>query len=167
MIQTAYDMNSSYVGTTLGGEAIDTMLSWDVAVARWLAAAGKQGNPVRDGREGYSCGWHRLRSSQFKLCVRTGNDGARLIDQKSCDVSAVAGAVLRCHAALLATAVVRQFPNRDMKDWANRYYGENLARLSRVKQKYDPKNVFRFAERAFGNGRPDHHIRSQRFLCAA
>ena len=27
-----YDMNSSYVGTTLGGEAIDTMLSW---MSRW------------------------------------------------------------------------------------------------------------------------------------
>lgn len=38
------------------------------------------------------------------------------------------------------------FPNRELPNWAQAYYGSNLRELSRIKGKYDPENIFRFAQ---------------------
>ncbi|MGB3329547.1 MAG: FAD-binding protein, partial [Thermomicrobiales bacterium] len=40
----------------------------------------------------------------------------------------------------------QNFPNRDIADWADQYYSENLSRLIDVKTKYDPANFFRNAQ---------------------
>lgn len=42
--------------------------------------------------------------------------------------------------------VYPDYPDADLADWARAYYGDNLPRLSRVRARYDPDDVFRFPQ---------------------
>jgi FAD/FMN-containing dehydrogenase len=42
--------------------------------------------------------------------------------------------------------VYPNFPDPDLDDWAQAYYGANYARLVKIKAKYDPHGVFRFPQ---------------------
>jgi len=42
--------------------------------------------------------------------------------------------------------VYPNFPDPDLDDWADAYYGTNLNRLVRVKSQYDPDDFFHFAQ---------------------
>jgi FAD/FMN-containing dehydrogenase len=47
-----------------------------------------------------------------------------------------------------AGRVYPNFPDLDLADWADAYYGGNYQRLLRVKRAYDPDNILRFAEQS-------------------
>ncbi len=42
--------------------------------------------------------------------------------------------------------VYPNFPDPDLDDWGQAYYGANYARLVKIKAKYDPHGVFRFPQ---------------------
>ncbi len=46
----------------------------------------------------------------------------------------------------LAGAAYLNFGDAELESWREAYYGGNLARLTRIKRKYDPDNFFRFAQ---------------------
>ena len=46
----------------------------------------------------------------------------------------------------LAGAAYLNYADADLDGWREAYYGDNFARLLRIKQRYDPDNLFRFAQ---------------------
>ena len=46
--------------------------------------------------------------------------------------------------------VFQNFADPDLEDWPQAYYGPNLERLMRVKERHDPENVFR-SEQSLGS----------------
>jgi hypothetical protein len=46
--------------------------------------------------------------------------------------------------------VFQNFADPDLEDWPTAYYGPNLERLIRAKERYDPENVFR-SEQSLGS----------------
>ena len=44
----------------------------------------------------------------------------------------------------------RNYPDLNLKDWTNAYYGGNYNRLQKVKIKYDPENIFRYEQSITG-----------------
>src|SRR5262245_21557574 len=42
--------------------------------------------------------------------------------------------------------VYQNFPDPDLTDWANAYYGPNYQRLLQIKRRYDPAGFFRFSQ---------------------
>jgi FAD/FMN-containing dehydrogenase len=58
------------------------------------------------------------------------------------DLMAWTEQMIRVIAPYTPAESYQNFPNRDIKDYLREYYAENLARLIRVKRRYDPNDVF-------------------------
>lgn len=143
-----YDLRSSYV-EEMSREGLNTMIDW---MTRWPGGNNLQenmgiffaiGGAVRD-----------IAADATAYNHRTSN----FIVQQEVSWSALDSDALRkdqtqwlseYYVALQPFVQPRSyvnFPDRTMVDWAARYYGNNLARLTQAKGKYDPQNRFRFAQ---------------------
>lgn len=57
-------------------------------------------------------------------------------------------------SADLGTSAYQNFPDGELKNWWTAYYGSNYDRLVRVRQKYDPKLLFRYPQAVRANPGP-------------
>ena len=86
---------------------------------------------------------HRTELFQLKHAIVVPPDAS--VNEKQ----AADGQVARSWATVHPSASGRVFPNfadPELGSWAEAYYGSNLDRLVRVKERYDPENVFRFEQ---------------------
>jgi FAD/FMN-containing dehydrogenase len=85
------------------------------------------------------------RTPQFLV----GHHGVALPVADESEREAVGHWVARSFATLSQAAtgaVYPNYPDADLPDWAQAYYGANLPRLRRIKSHYDPADVFSFAQ---------------------
>ena len=144
-----YELRSSYVGQSISADGLDTMLSW---MGKWpggsllqenmglFFAIGGAVNAVAVDATAYA---HRDSSFIFEQeAMWSPLDRPDVVRRQREWLAAYYQAM----QPYLQQRSYVNFPDRSMKDWAKRYYGSNLARLSRVKRQYDPHNTFRFAQ---------------------
>lgn len=144
-----YEIRSRYVNGAMTGDALDTMMGW---MGRWPGGALRQdnmgilfaiGGAVKDAKPDATAYVHRNCDFLFEMEASWAP-----VDRP--ETVAAQRAWLKDYAAdmqrfLLAQSYVN-FPNRDQSDWKTAYYGDNLARLSAIKRKYDPYNLFTFPQ---------------------
>lgn len=144
-----YDIRCSYVRNELSEAALDNMLNW---MTRWpggsllqenmgiLFAIGGKVKEIASDATAYvhrdsnyivemECSWGPIDKPETVLRQRAWlkdyyDDMQRFLQPES----------------------YVNFPNRDLKNWAQAYYGDNLARLCAVKRDVDKGNLFRFEQ---------------------
>jgi FAD/FMN-containing dehydrogenase len=72
--------------------------------------------------------------------------GARASPEEQSAIHAWVGRSWRAVHRWASGAVYPNYPDPDLPDWARAYYGANLARLTSVKARYDPDDLFRFPQ---------------------
>ncbi|TVX89762.1 FAD-binding oxidoreductase [Paenibacillus agilis] len=105
----------------------------------WSQSLGGAGSAVSRVAPTATAYPHRKAETIYELSARWRNDGEQ---QRNIQW------VERFRKALrpFVTGDYVNFPDLQIKNWPKAYYGGNFARLKRVKRKYDPHNVFRFAQ---------------------
>ncbi len=144
-----YDLRSSYVGESLSAEGLETMLQW---MMKWPGGALLPenmgilfaiGGKVREVKQNATAYVHRNANYIFEMeCAWAPVDKPEVVRAQQDWLGSYFEA-MRPH--VLQQSYVN-FPNRDQQNWARAYYGSNLARLSSIKRKYDPQQVFKFAQ---------------------
>ncbi|TNC08216.1 FAD-binding oxidoreductase [Methylobacterium terricola] len=144
-----YDIRSSYVAGQLGGDAIDTMmrcmekspcgsvLQQNMGI---LFAAGGRVKAVRPTDTAYV---HR--ESDFILEMETSwspLDMPDMVKRQQAWLTEYFAAMQR----FVKPQSYVNFPSRDLPNWLDAYYGENVGRLCEVKRRYDPDDVFKFPQ---------------------
>lgn len=144
-----YDIRSSYVETSLSGDAIENMLRW---MSRW------PGGSLLPENMGilFAIGG-RVKSVDKDATAYVHRD-ANFIFQMECSwapidkpetVAAQERWLAEYFADMQKYVMPRtyvNFPNRNTPNWQQAYYGSNLERLMKIKSKYDPDNLFRFEQ---------------------
>ena len=144
-----YDLRSSYVADKLPPEALETMLRW---MMKWpggsllpqnmgiLFAIGGKVRKVAADATAYV---HRNANYIFEMeSAWAPIDHPDTVRRQQAWLAAYFED-MQCY--MLPQSYVN-FPSRNLPHWAKAYYGDNLARLMRVKKKYDPEKLFTFEQ---------------------
>ena len=126
---------------SLPWSAVSTWSSQLPAARRWLRL-----RRLRRGHQPRRCQRHRLRPPRHagrhrvQLLLRS---GASAVDHPG--RPELAG-LSRVDLAPYAAGAYQNYIDPTLPDWLTAYYGSNLPRLVRVKARYDPDDVFHFAQ---------------------
>ncbi|WP_328912084.1 MULTISPECIES: BBE domain-containing protein [unclassified Streptomyces] len=72
---------------------------------------------------------------------------AGVVDSRLARTRAIYGTLRR---SLDTSAAYVDFSDPDLRGWSHVYYGDNYARLTDVKRRYDPRGLFRYAQAVAG-----------------
>ena len=144
-----YDIRCSYVEKALGEDALENMLTW---MTRWPGGALRQdnmgilfaiGGAVQDVKSDATAYVHRRSNYIYEMEASWSPiDKPDVVKRQRAWLTDYYNDMQR----FVQPESYVNFPNRDLKNWAHAYYGSNLPRLSQAKRKYDPHNVFKFAQ---------------------
>jgi FAD/FMN-containing dehydrogenase len=144
-----YDQRSSYVAEALTPDGLDKMLEW---MTKWPGGSLLQenmgilfaiGGAVRDKAPAYTAYVHRNANYIFEMEASWSPlDKLEMVERQQAWLAEYFSDMQRF---VLPQSYVN-FPNRDLPNWANAYYGSNLPLLSKIKRKYDPDNIFQFEQ---------------------
>jgi FAD/FMN-containing dehydrogenase len=145
----AYEVKSAYLVRPLDGTGVQTLVR---AVERWPGSH----NPDGAGAAMFASGGaiNRVPASATAFVHR--NDFAVLAtetewtprDSRSTIARGLAWIDQLAHDLRPHTtgAAYQNFIDRSQPHWQSAYYGRNFKRLTRIKRRYDPDNVFRFEQ---------------------
>lgn len=147
--EIAYEVKSAYLDRPLNGRGVDALLR---AVERWPGSH----NPDGAGAAMFASGGaiNRVPAHATAFVHRndfavlatetewTPRDSRRTVTRGLAWIEQLADE-LRPHTT---GAAYQNFIDRSQPHWQDAYYGSNFKRLTRVKRRYDPDNVFRFQQ---------------------
>jgi len=144
-----YEVKSSYASRPLSSAAIQTLVDW---IERWPGSSNPDGCGVAVFASGGAINRvpadatafvHR---DEFALIATetswSGRDSESLVGRNLDWIESFAEA-MRPHVSGFA---YQNFIDRSQADWENAYYGSNLERLTEIKRRHDPDDVFSFEQ---------------------
>jgi hypothetical protein len=148
-VQSPFAVKSSYVSGPLPAPAVDELISSLSSLPATLPGAGggvvfdAYGGVINQVGAGQTAFVHRnaVACAQYLVTYPTATP--------SPSARASAAAWLDDLERLfspVSQGAYQNYIDPSLSDWAEAYYGTNLPRLRSVKAKYDPENVFRFAQ---------------------
>ncbi|MBD0413645.1 FAD-binding oxidoreductase [Oryzicola mucosus] len=142
-----YEIRANYISDRLNEDGLETMLRW---MSKWPGGSVRQvnmgvffasGGAVKNKRPDETAYVHRDCNFLFEMETAWGPlDSPETVDRQR---GWLKDYVADMQRFLLPSAYVN-FPNRDQPNWQQAYYGQNFARLQKIKKRYDPDNIFRF-----------------------
>lgn len=132
---------TSFVSDPLGPEAIRTFKEWMAQAPSGAAPTiYAMGGAIRRVRPDETAFVHR--DARFLIAYQTNWDSP---DDDQTNLDWCEGIYEAMRPYVKGGAYVN-IPDRNLSDYLNAYYGDNLARLVEVKRAYDPDDVFHFAQ---------------------
>lgn len=145
-----YDIRSAYVAEAMPGSGLEDMLRW---MTRWpggsllpenmgiLFAIGGKVHDVAPNDTAYV---HRKANFIFEMERSWSTlDSPKVVQAQKDWLDEYVGYM---QSRYLMPRTYVNFPSRELPQWADAYYGENLDRLRCLKFKYDRDNLFRFPQ---------------------